>query len=326
MISPLHDASLYLLRPLGNMLSPSGPRTRLTILIYHRVLAQPDPLCPGEVDAATFRWQMKLLASHCHPLPLSEAAARLATGSLPPRAVCVTFDDGYANNAQIALPILRETGVPATCFVASGYLNGGRMWNDTIIETLRRLPSGRLDASELGLGCFELQGPETRVAAIAQLIRALKYRPGSERESLAAALAGRADASLPDDLMMTDEQVRAVHGAGMEIGGHTVKHPILARVDDATARSEITEGKAYLEALIGDRLRVFAYPNGRPGQDYLPQHVAMVREAGFEAAVSTTMGTAACQSDRWQLPRFTPWDRSPLRFLGRLWWNCRHWA
>lgn len=315
-----------LLRPVGSLLSPGGHRARLSILIYHRVLERVDPLCPMEVDAAKFRWQMRLLSTHMRVLPLTEAVQRLAMGSLPARAVCVTFDDGYANNAEVALPILRETGVPATFFVATGYLNGGRMWNDTVIEVVRRFPDGPLDLSALGLGTFQLQGPETRVQAIAGIIGVLKYVQPDRRAELTARLAERLDTPLPDDLMMSDSQVRDLHAAGMEIGGHTVWHPILARVDEATARREIQEGKERLEGLIGERIQVFAYPNGRPGQDYRPRDVALVKKLGFTAAVSTVWGVSARHSDRWQLPRFTPWDSSPLRFMGRLLWNYRNLA
>ena len=96
------------------MFSPAGRRAKLSTLIYHRVLPEPDPLRTGDPDAATFRWQMGLLARHFNVLPLPEAARRLQDGTLPARAACVTFDDGYADNFTIALPILREAGIPAT--------------------------------------------------------------------------------------------------------------------------------------------------------------------------------------------------------------------
>ena len=88
---------------------------------------------------------MAALRRYCHPVPLIEGVRGLATGSLPDRAVTVTFDDGYADNAEVALPILQRHGVPATFFVATGYLNGGRMWNDSIIEAIRRAPATELD-------------------------------------------------------------------------------------------------------------------------------------------------------------------------------------
>ena len=122
---------------------------------------------------------------------------------------------------------------------------------------------------------------------------------------------------------MASAQVRQLHDAGMEIGGHTLTHPILASIDDAAARTEIAEGKAKLEAIIDTPLRLFAYPNGKPGKDYLSAHVKMIKDAGFEAAVSTAWGAARQDSDMFQLPRFTPWDQSEWRYVLRMVRNMR---
>jgi peptidoglycan/xylan/chitin deacetylase (PgdA/CDA1 family) len=120
---------------------------------------------------------------------------------------------------------------------------------------------------------------------------------------------------LPDDLMMTSHQVAELHGAGMGIGAHTVNHPILASLDTSIARSEIANSKADLERIIGQPVKLFAYPNGVPGQDYNREHVCMVRELGFEGAVSITPGACrGMRTDVYQLPRFTPWDTAPWKY------------
>ena len=305
-------------RSLLSLFSPSGRRARLSILIYHRVLPELDALLPGEPDADRFRWQMELLAKYCHPLPLEEAVTRLRAGTLPSRAVCVTFDDGYADNATVALPILHETGVPATFFIATGYLNGGIMFNDVVIEVVRRVPTGMVDFAEEGSGVRRIVSDADRVSVYTDLIQRLKYLPLKERSARAAALAERLGVRTPDDLMMTTEQLRGLAASGMEIGGHTHSHPILTRVDHATARREMQEGKERLERLLGHPVKLFAFPNGRPGKDFEAEHVNMVRECGFEAAVTTAWGTAGRESDLFQLPRFTPWDKTPLRFGLRL--------
>ena len=307
--------------PLGAALalaSPAGHGAKLSILIYHRVLPAPDPLRTGDPDTATFLWQMRLLARHFNVLPLSEAARRLRQGTLPARAACVTFDDGYADNLTVALPILRDVGIPATCFVATAYLDGGRMFNDTLIELAARLPDGRHDFSSVGLGDRALAGPNDRSDLVAALIGKFKYFDPAERATTVEALAASFGIPLPEDLMMTSEQLRALHDAGIEIGGHTDTHPILALLDPERSRAEILAGRQRLEALTGAPVRVFAYPNGRPGKDYRPEHAALVAQCGFEAAVSTTPATASRASDTFELPRFTPWDRTPVRFGLRL--------
>lgn len=311
-------------RMLGSLLSPAGARARLSILIYHRVLPAPDPLFPVEVDAARFEAQMRLVAAHFNVLPLAEAAERLQRGALPARAACITFDDGYADNAEIALPILQRHGLSATFFIATDYLDGGRMWNDDVIEAVRGAVGPDLDLSPLNLGRHAVRNAVEKRAAIDAIISLIKYFPEQGRAEQAARIADIAQALMPVNLMMTTPQVRALHAAGMTIGGHTAHHPILARLQPAEAKQEIAHGKETLEGIIGERINLFAYPNGKPSQDYAREHVAMVRELGFQAAVSTAWGAATRDTDIFQLPRFTPWDISPQRFLLRMLNNLRN--
>lgn len=309
-------------RLFAHMLSPAGPRARLTVLIFHRVKPETDPLFPLEATAANFDAQMAQLKQVFNVLPLPEAIARLQRADLPARAACITFDDGYADNLTVAAPILRRHGLTATFFIATAYLDGGRMFNDTVIEAIRSARDARIDLTALGLGEHDVSTPEAKARAIGLILPKVKYLPLGRREEMAADLARRvASAPLPDDLMMTSAQVRELHGLGMEIGGHTHAHPILAGLNDAAARAEIGAGREQLEALLGTRARVFAYPNGRPGQDYRVEQAALVRALGFEGAVSTQPGCAGGASDPWQLPRFSPWN--PARFMPMLVNNLR---
>lgn len=306
-----------MMRLVLNRLSPGGARARLSVLIFHRVLRQPDPLFPDEVDAARFTQLCRWARQWFQVLPLGLAIAQLRQGSLPPRALAITFDDGYADNHDLALPILQAQGLTATFFIATGFLNGGRMWNDTLVEAVRATRQERLDLADAGIpGLAELPlaGLAQRRAGVMTLIRACRYLPPAQRQQAVQAVARAAGAPLPDDLMMRDAQVQALLRAGMGIGGHTVNHPILARLEAAEAQHEISTGKARLEALLQAPVPLFAYPNGRPDEDYRAEHAAMVRAAGFEAAVSTAWGSARPGTDPYQLPRFTPWDRSRWAF------------
>jgi peptidoglycan/xylan/chitin deacetylase (PgdA/CDA1 family) len=307
---------------LGNLLSPAGDRGRLIILIYHRVLAAPDSVLHDEIDAATFEQHAALLRSEFNVLPLGEACARLARGSLPARAACITFDDGYSDNEQIALPILKRLGLPATFFVSTGFSDGGIMFNDGVIEAVRRAPTGTYDLSSLSLGSHRLDDSTSRRAAIDGLIGQLMYRPVGERRALVARLSAAMRSTLPADLMMRPAQIKRLHDEGMEIGGHTINHPILTTIDEDHARAEIVGGKRRLEEITGAPVTLFAYPNGKPGRDYSLRDVGLVRDAGFVAAVSTLSGVANRSSDLFQLPRFGPWDRNPRRLGVRLLLNC----
>lgn len=304
-----------------SLLSPAGRRARLSILIFHRVLAQPDPLFPGEIDSPRFEAICRWLAPRFQVLPLDQALMRLQQGTLPARALAITFDDGYADNHDIAMPLLLQHGLCATFFIATGFLDGGRMWNDTVIEAVRRTPHQQLDvqaANLAGLAFLPTADVAQRSHAIAALIKATKYLPVAQRQVSVAAIAQAAGCALPDDLMMRSVQVQALHGAGMQIGAHTISHPILATLDRDSALQEMQGGKQALEALLQKPVTVFAYPNGRPGEDYKAQTVALARESGFQAAVSTAWGVSRQGDDIFQIPRFTPWDRSFPRWGQRL--------
>lgn len=277
---------------------------------------------PGTTTADSFRWQMKLVQRYFTPMSLPEALHRMREGILPPNTACVTFDDGYADNAAVAFPIMKEYGIPLTVFVASGYLDGGRMWNDSIIESLRCTPAGDLNLSSLGLPVYQVDDPESRRLAAYNIIDRAKYLDQSHRQEVVDCLASQVD-SLPDDLMLTSNQLQYLVKQGVEIGGHTVTHPILARLKAHEAKSEIEEGRARLQELTGQSVRLFAYPNGKHGVDYTQEHVRLVEAAGFEAAVSTDWGTSTKRTNRFQLPRFTPWDKTPAKYLLRLLLNSR---
>lgn len=302
----------------GGWLAPAGARGRLAILIYHRVLPQADPVFGDEVDQARFEWHMALLARCFNVLELEEAVRRLQSGKLPPRAACITFDDGYRDNHDVALPVLKKWSLPATFFVATGYLDGGCMWNDAIRETIRQVSGPELDLTALGYGRLAISDVNARRRAARSLIMQLKYLGSPRREEAVARIAEAAGARIPDDLMMRSTQVRSLHDAGMTIGAHTATHPILARIGIEDARREIGSGKETLERIVGRPIKLFAYPNGVPGVDYTGEHVDLVRALGFTAAVSTAWGVACRGASLFELPRFTPWDKTPGRFTARL--------
>lgn len=297
---------------------PSTRENRLLILIFHRVLRNPDPMFPLEAHAERFDWQIRLLRKHCSPVSLADGVRRLREGCLPARAVAVTFDDGYADNASVALPILQRHRVPATFFVSTGFLDGGRMWNDTVIEAVRRASGDRIDLAPVGLG-VEALGPEaTRGPLVERILRTVKHLHPAVRTRKVEALRDAIGASLPDDLMMTSGQVRSLADAGMEVGAHTVSHPILRSLPAEEARREIVDSRDALQRITGRRIESFAYPNGRPGDDYTERDRDIVVSAGFAQGLSTRRGVAHVGSNVYELPRFSPWDRLPERWLARL--------
>ena len=306
------------------MMSPAGAHARLSVLIFHRVLREPDSLFPDDMHARRFDELCGWLASWFTVLSLDEAVAHLKAGTLPAHAASITFDDGYADNHHVALPILQRHGLSATFFIATGFLDGGRMWNDTIIESIRQTKSSKLDLSALGLGQYRVETLDEKKEAIANLIGHIKYLPVEKRIIVTEALARLAKVNPPEDLMMTSQEVKAMRLAGMQIGAHTMTHPILAALNDGQAREEVLGSKTFLERLLGERIGLFAYPNGKPNEDFSPQTVAVVRGLDFDAAVSTQWGASGKKDDMFQIRRFTPWDKTRSRFGLRMLANLRN--
>ena len=272
------------------------------ILCLHRVLEQPDPLARDTPTALEFREQISWLKKFCTILPLSEGVMRLRAQSLPANALCITFDDGYLDNLTVAGPILQEMETPATLFVTTEPLRAGIMWNDLIIEAIRSSQSNVAHA----------------LSEIENEITKHKYLHWRDRWEKARAFYASRCPNDPDRLMLKPEQLKAVVDCGFEIGAHTINHPILRTLTDTEAESEIVGSADELESMTGTRPTLFAYPNGRLGDDYDVTHREIVRKSGFQAAVATNWGAAAAGDSLFELPRFLPWERSEFSYGLRL--------
>jgi peptidoglycan/xylan/chitin deacetylase (PgdA/CDA1 family) len=257
---------------------------------------------------------LRLIGRNFNVLPFGRAVRLLKKGTLPKAAACITFDDGYRDNFSVALPLLQQYGLTATFFIATGFLEGGRMWNDDIIEAIRLLPNEVVDWQEFGLDQYDLTTHSARINSIGKIQGKLKYLPHAQREATARKIARSAGVDDKSRLMMIADDVRSVRAAGMELGGHTHTHPILTSLTDSDAYSEITQGKIELERILGEPINVFAYPNGNPQMDISSRHVEMLGEAGFIAAATTERGIGKVDTDPYMIPRFTPWDRTPAKF------------
>lgn len=307
-----------LLRVGVNGISRISGKSGLTILIYHRVLPKPDPMLPDVPDAVMFAMHMSVISRFFRVQRLDQALAALQEGRLKSPTVAVTFDDGYADNLDVALPILRSFHIPATVFVAPGFLDGGIMFNDAVTEVFRKVPEGFFDLKPMGLGSWHIGDWTSRRLAAREVIMQVKYLSLDQRHFLIKQMLEMSGVELPDNLMLTTDQLLKLHESGVVIGAHTVNHPILAKLDDAAAELEIRSSKERLEKLLGEELLLFAYPNGKPGADYLQKHVQMVTNAGFRFALSTREGVARQSDSAWEFPRFGPWDRSSSRLLLRM--------
>jgi sugar transferase (PEP-CTERM/EpsH1 system associated) len=297
---------------------PAGDR--LVVLTYHRVLpvraALGYALPPMAMPRDEFDAQMAHLARRYAPLPLADAVERLARGTLSPRAVAVTFDDGYDDNYRHAFPILRKHGIPASIFVVTGALDRRTpFWWDAVAQAVERIAAvGREGADGLPgwlaarLGSLRSGGRPGETARA--IVHELNRRDRSEREAaVAALLAAAPGGGAGGDGLLTWAEVREMRRAGIEFGSHTVSHAFLDELAPAEARREIEESLERLASELGAPARLFAYPRGRMAEPIR----AMLRDAGVTVAVSTEPGDNRASDDPLALRRL---DAGYLRRAG----------
>ena len=305
--------------PLARALAGLCSRNRLCIVTYHRVLAEKDPLMPLEPDIAEFERHLDWLKTYTRGPPLTEASARLKAGTLPARAVCITFDDGYLNNLANAAPLLAARNLPATCFVTTGAMDAGIMWNDLVYEAVRRFPE-RIDLTPLpfepGLGCVALPDPHARQRLIEAIIDQIKYLPLERRLELAGELF-TLTGETPPRLMLRAEELHDMESHGIAIGGHTHNHPILAELTDDASREEIARNRQQLQDIAAGPVLAFAYPNGKAGRDYKARDALIAQSEGYACAVTTEWGFAKPTHSPFELPRVTVSADSEQAFLAQ---------
>lgn len=309
-----------MLKPLFNVMS----RGKLTILQFHKVPHLTHPLDCSDLDLGGFERVLKSALALFNILPLEDAVLALRAGNLPPRAACITFDDGYAEWLGGVVPMLEQHNAHATFFITSGQFSGQPLWNERILYAVNSLPEGALPLT-LGsrLKGIPVATQEQKQSAVQHLQQVLKYCQPLEREQLLQSLESVAGCTLGQVPVLSAENLRHIHAKGFGIGAHSVTHPILSQCTAQEACREIYESREELQGLIGGPVKAFAYPNGLSGQDFGPEHIEMVRRAGFTTAVTTHRGAATSNSSVFQLPRFSPWGPSPNRmafqFARNLW-------
>jgi len=271
------------------------------ILAYHRVWDIGDearfPWDPELVSCSLqeFSWQMRWVARHMHPVPLDALLQALnGRGRLPDRAVSVTFDDGHHDNFTHAFPVLRETGVPATIFLSTGYMDSRRtFWFDLVAHQLQVTDRPVVAIRTLGLE-FALAGRESRRRAVTETLAAMKLVPEAIR--LAALDELHSASGVGDGAegsgALSWRQIAEMRASGLvTFGSHTVTHPILSQLDESQIRAELLQSRsALLERALGDT-DILAYPVG--GREAYDERVVRIaRECGYRLGLSYTPGVS----------------------------------
>jgi peptidoglycan/xylan/chitin deacetylase (PgdA/CDA1 family) len=304
------------------------------ILIYHRVTeANVDPWALG-VTPAHFAQQLQVLNTIANPISLRDLLSAKSDRELPPRPVCVTFDDGYADNLYAAKPTLETYRVPATVYVTTGYLGvPENLWWDELAKLILD-PKSRQDELSVSLNghhyaytfppqAEEPDGPDPngkwraweaapgpRESAYVAIYGMLFELSNNEREKALEQLRRGATryADRGEHRCLTANELRELaSGDLVEIGAHTLTHPVLAQLPPDQQEKEIVDSKRQLEAVTGKNVTSFAYPYGKKDH-YNRQTVEVVQASGFACACSNFGGLVTRSSNRFELPRLQPMD------------------
>ncbi|HJV66341.1 MAG TPA: polysaccharide deacetylase family protein [Geomonas sp.] len=288
--------------PVNRLLNGIDPP--VLVLLYHRVTTlsvDPEMLA---VSPENFRAQLRLIKER---FPLVRFEEDWDKAARP--AICITFDDGYADNALEALPILEELGVPATFFVSTGTVDTRQQfWWDELQQIL--LEPRELPASFTLPGGGARSWPATGKAEREELYRFLVplltgAETGRRKEIMAELRSWAACPGEADDrhrALTLDELRRLSASPWVTIGAHTVSHSQLSSLSTSAQREEIRESKRQLESWLGKEITVFSYPYGKRSQ-YTSKSAELCREAGFTKTAANFPGQAHRWSDPQQIPR-----------------------
>lgn len=283
------------------------------ILMYHSVLEDPnreDDSLGGIIHSReVFQAQMEMLAKKFRPVPLDEVGLFLkGEADIPERAVVVTFDDGYTDNYETAMPILDRVGIPATFYVTVDCIENRRLpWPSRLRFSFRT--TAKKTWSDHSGTVWNLQSDQGREQAYLSTCDRVCQLAAVALENVVSRIEEELDAKLPDDrgrLMMTWEQVRGLSRNGHILGSHTMTHPNLAFLSVEDARSELVQSKIQMELHLAARVEHFSYPCPALFPNWTEQTTAESRKAGYQTAVTTSNGLARKQDNPLCLKRVRP--------------------
>jgi peptidoglycan/xylan/chitin deacetylase (PgdA/CDA1 family) len=301
----------------GQLARPSA-----AILMYHSVVEDPrstENTLGISRDRASFEAHMKIMATQFNPVTIDDVARFAKSGhELPRQAVVVTFDDGFADNYEVALPILNRYGIPATFYImVDAVANGVLPWYCRLRFAFNTTKNREWQHLK-GERTYPLTSPEERRTALTAAWESGARTTGSVQQEFVSGVEESLDvepASLEHGLMLDWDQVRSLRKAGHTVGAHTLSHPNVAQISQSEARSEILGSKKKLEAELGEPIGHFSYPHPALNPQWSEQTLQITREAGFDSAVLTTRGPVRAGDESLALKRInTPADLEQFAF------------
>lgn len=280
-----------------------APNAWVTVLTYHRI-GEADSvgdLDPNIVDGrpAQFDAQLAFLREHCSPIDLDQLRGFVRGEPLPPNPVLITFDDGYRDNHDVAMPILQKHGIRAVFFVTTQNISERRLfWWDRASLLLKRSKKEVLELTyptqrRILLGSDDKSRARALRAALVPVkahfgLDVPRYLEELERAT-DVTFTREEELAIAEATLMTWDQVRAMHRAGMAIQSHTRSHRILMTLDEKALDEELGGAREEVEAQIHDRVTAVAYPVGK-GLTCAPTARRAIRRAGYELGFSNGTG------------------------------------
>lgn len=316
------------------------------ILAYHRISESPLDPWSLSVRPEHFAEHLAVVRRSFQPRSLQDVGQDLRSGrKLHPKSIVITFDDGYADNLHIALPLLERFDIPATIFLVTGAIGSRQeFWWDELTSLLLK-PNILPDQLDLSIHGKEYswrlgKSAEYRAADYArysswrvsqptpslrhtvymqlwELIHSLPHDDQKEVMNQLRAWSGNPSGSDVHRILNRSECAELARSGWVEIGAHTINHPSLASLSIDSQRHEILESKACLEEILRRSVNSFSYPFGKR-HDYTVDTGTLVRESGFSVACSSMSGIVDAKTDPFQLPRIHIHDCGGDEFENRL--------
>jgi peptidoglycan/xylan/chitin deacetylase (PgdA/CDA1 family) len=283
----------------------------VAVLMYHGIASDASPIDAWTlVREGEFRRQMEYLRSRCEVLTIDQVVSgRSGTASqrgARRRKVVITFDDGYRSNFRLAFPILTELGLPATIFVATGFVGTQKtFWYDRVIYAIQRSRCRELDLRAWNLGTFQITagGPAERWSDIQAALTAIKTQGFDGQQTIADHVGKALDAVLGEDDLFAPlerDDIATMHASGgVAFGSHTHRHEILTQASLQSARETIATSIAELQGILGERCRTFSYPNG----DFSRELIDLLAQMHVDHAFTTEKAFWTRNTEAHSIPR-----------------------
>ena len=260
-------------------------KSQVIILVYHRIGPMTDKWSNSPLHQELFEEQMNYFSKNFEIISLNNLSEMIAKGTIPEKAVVITFDDGYKDNYEVAFPILKKYNAPATIFLATGPIEQKKLfWWDLVNYVLFHTDMKSIDINDMG--SYQLGSEEDKTKAGLNIQEKLKKMDNSKKEFIIDELINLTGVNIPEKLgkkyVLSWNEIKRMNKSGIEFGSHTVTHPILTNVSLDEAKWEIVNSKNCIEENLGTDVKSFAYPNG----DFNDEISSLVESLGFSSSVS----------------------------------------